>query len=241
MKIRTNIKNKFVFMDETGLLNDTKNQPYFAIGLLKILDTSPMYHVFEKLLSKAKQLHKKKNFEFKFADIRLTDYKIYMDLLNEYFSFSTASCAILVIDKTDPEFGYKSYFEDTWSAQIEYAKMLLKRDLSLDEMAIVIADHLPKPKASTKYFENEMRQNSKVLNACMLESHASLFIQIIDVLIGAVVYDFKREKSRSLSHVGRNAVCDFLNKKLGRENLTNSFSVTKPNEFKVWQFKPRKK
>ena len=224
-------------MDETGVLNDTRNQPYFAIGMMKLHDTGPMYRALERVSSKVKQFWGKKNFEFKFADIRNKDYKYYMNLIDEYFSFQDVYCKTLVIDKTNPKFHYKSYFSDPWAAQLGYMKILLEKTIALDEEVMIVADYLSRPKSSTKYFETEIRKNIGVFNACMLESHASLFIQVIDVIIGSIVYDFKRQKGPAVEHVGRNAVCDFLKKKLNRERLAENFDVSSPSNFGVWKWK----
>ena len=59
------MKNYFAFIDESGVLDESKNiQPYFAVGLLKILDTSLIgekltqrhYDYFSVQKSKRKEL-----------------------------------------------------------------------------------------------------------------------------------------------------------------------------------------
>ncbi|KAA3682856.1 hypothetical protein [Campylobacter fetus] len=55
---------------------------------------------------------------------------------------------------------------------------------------MVIADYLNRPKDKPCY-ESEISKLKNVFNACMLESDTSIFIQIVDILIGAVVYRYK--------------------------------------------------
>lgn len=40
-------------------------------------------------------------------------------------------------------------------------------------------------------FEDKMRELDNVYNACMLESNTSIFIQIVDIFLGAIIYRYK--------------------------------------------------
>jgi hypothetical protein len=75
----------------------------------------------------------------------------------------------------------------------------------------------------------------------VLESHASLFIQLVDVLIGCIVLDFKRERESGRKFdVFKVKVCDFLKGKLEVQSLARNFTKHQPNYFSVWEFKPIK-
>lgn len=72
----------------------------------------------------------------------------------------------------------------------------------------------------------------------MLESHASLFIQLVDILVGCVVFDFrmKLEAAASPNPVKRELV-EMLRMKVGVDSLAQKVEKTEPNRFTVWPFK----
>jgi len=74
----------------------------------------------------------------------------------------------------------------------------------------VLADFLGKPKTSNKYYEPEIRILSSVYNASVIESHACLFIQLVDILIGCIVLDFRRSREGKKVDEFKAKVCDFL-------------------------------
>ncbi len=106
----------------------------------------------------------------------------------------------------------------------------------------IIADYLGKPLASEKFYENEVSRLDVVYNSCMLESHASLLIQVVDVILGCVVLDFwkLREPNKKRDEV-KESVAALLRKKLGKKNLAQNFTASEPNYFSVWEFNPKPK
>lgn len=104
-------------------------------------------------------------------------------------------------------------------------------------------DHLSKPKASPKFYELEVakarsRGRNPVYNACMLESHASLFIQLVDVLVGCVVFDYRMKHRTDWSpNPLKRELVEMLRAKLGVESLAGKLLRTEPNRFTVWPFK----
>lgn len=243
--------NYLGFIDETGVLHNDPYQRFFAIGLLKILDTSALYEELRILKnrseSKLDSERQQKGFpkkdgalEFKFSSITTTSHEFYYELINLYFKFKQLQFCSLVIDKQNPGVKIEEIFPDTWSAYIGYSKLLLRNNLKFNDRICVIADFLGKPKTSNKYYEPEIKTISKVYNASVLESYASLFIQLVDVLIGCIVLDFKRARETSKKiDTYKAKVADFLKEKLGGQNLAENFTKYKPNYFSVWEFKPK--
>ncbi len=77
----------------------------------------------------------------------------------------------------------------------------------------------------------------------ILECEASIpFIQLVDVMIGCIVLDFKwaRQPERK-ADVFKGKVCDFLKGKLGLQSLSGNFTKHEPNYFSVWEFNPKQK
>ena len=244
--------NYFGFIDETGVLHNDADQRFFAIGLLKCEDTSALYEELRTLKNRAESKldyerqskglsAKKGSFEFKFASITRGSHEFYYELINLYFKFSRLQFCSLVIDKNNSDFKVEEVFPDTWEAYISYSKTLIQNNVQYPDHICVVADFLGKPKASNKYYEPEIRMLPTVYNATVLESHASLFIQLVDVLVGCVVLDFRRKRQPDKKYdVFKGKVCDFLKGKLDVKTLATSVTKHQPNYFSVWEFKPGK-
>lgn len=247
------MSNYFGFIDETGVLHNDPDQRFFAIGLLKCENTSALYEELRILKNRAESKLdlerqakgvsvKKGCFEFKFSSITRGSHEFYYELIGLYFKFAKLQFCSLVIDKANPGVKIEEVFPDTWEAYISYSKMLIKNNMKLDDRICVIADFLGKPKTSNKYYDLEIRALSTVYNATVLESHASLFIQLVDVLIGCIVLDFKRSRQPERKvDIFKAKVCDFLKSKLGVQSLAENSTKHQPNYFSVWEFSPKQK
>ena len=234
--------NYFGFIDETGVLHNDREQRFFGIGLLKCEDTSALYEELRILKNRVESKFKKGNFEFKFSSITGGSHEFYYELINLYSKFATLQFCSLVLDKANPAIKIDEVFPDTWEAYISYSKLLIKNNIKPNDKVCVIADFLGKPKTSNKYYEPEIKALSEVYNATVLESHASLFIQLVDVLVGCVVYDFRRSRqSEKKFDIIKGRVCDFLRGKLGVKTLDANLTLHQPNYFSVWEFNPKQK
>jgi len=242
------MKRIWVFMDETGVLANAPDQPFFGLGMMKIGQTATLYGELTKLMSRAKSKISPK-FEFKFNRINDANQGFYIRMVDLFFDFPELYFKAFIVDKHNPRFYFARYFPGTWEAQIGYSKLLLRNTIKADEQAAVVADYLDRPKASTLYFETEIAKLTRpksqktaaplVFNACMLESNASLFIQMVDVLLGLVVYDCKLQRGVIPSNKAKLSVTAVLKRHLGATNLCGTLDVTKPPYFGVWLFEPK--
>lgn len=245
VKLYPKIKeNNFIgFMDETGILSD-EGQRFFALGLLILSDTSILYAELWKLKNKVEsfldQKYKsyKKPFEFKFTKINKANFNFYLDLLELYFNFPDFRFCCFVLDKEDPKIDIGQY--DTWDYYIKYSITVIKNNVRKNENLFVIADYLGKPNDSLEYWEKSVNTIPNVYNAIMVESHASLFIQLVDVLIGSVTYGYKIEKQSLEPNKKKLAVYEYVTNKLNRKSLVGGFTETNPSYFNVWDFCPKK-
>ena len=234
--------NYLGFIDDTGVLTHDPNQRFFGLGLLKIEDTAPFYQEMvrlkDRILSALPRL--RKPFEFKFNEINRTNYKFYHDLLDLYFSFPQNYICIFVVDKMGSNFDMAKSFSSPWDAYITYSNLVIEKNLSPDDNICVIADFHSKPKISTKYYETELKRNNvQIFNVCMLESHASLYIQMVDVLTSSVVSDFRCKYNPSFkANYFKQGVVNLVKNKLGVKTLTQKLTVHKPNYFSVCPFEP---
>ncbi|PKP57765.1 hypothetical protein CVT91_09895 [Candidatus Atribacteria bacterium HGW-Atribacteria-1] len=239
------MKRYFGFLDDTGVLEHDPNQRFFGLGLLKLEETAPFYQEVATLKDKVVSFlpNLKKPFEFKFNKINKSNYRFYYELLEIYFSFPKINACIFVVDKMGINFDFPKYFISSWEAYIGYSKLLIKNNLGANDEICIIADFHQKPKSSNKYYETEVRScnMSQIYNVCMIESHASLYVQMIDVLIGAVNFDFKNKYDKNIRvNKIKKGIVNYLKKKLGVTSLAKNITIHKPNYFSVWLFDPKK-
>jgi hypothetical protein len=147
---------------------------------------------------------------------------------------------VFFLDKTDSQIDVARHFKSTWDAYISYARLVIRTKVKGGK-CIVVADYLLRPNAGTRYFEREVSKLAQVLDATMLESHASTLIQAIDVLTGCVNYQLRRRSGIVKSEGGKvkMRLAKYLAKKLGRTTLADDFKVVSPVSFEVWKFKPK--
>lgn len=229
-------------MDESGVLENDPDQKLFALGFLFIGDTSELVESLSQLKATARRNLKMKRgqaFEFKFNKLTYQTVTYYEQLIDEVLS-SSVRVVIFLLDKSDPKIDVPRYFKSTWDAHIAYTKLVLRNKMRGKD-CIVVADYFLRPKKNPKRFETEVSKLTSVMNATMLESHACILIQAIDVLTGCVSYHFKRKgkKSRSKSGKMKERLAKYLARKLGRKSLTRDFKINRPISFEVWKFKPK--
>ncbi len=188
------MKQLFGFMDETGVLSNDPLQRFFALGLLKLENTSALFEDMKRLKDR---YSKPKGFEYKFTGIKKdSDLAIHKELIDICFAHPEFSFACIVVDKLNEN---HSTPDSTWEMQLELAKKHIKSNVKQGEKIAIIADYLSKPNKSTQYFEDELQKLQKVFNACMIESDSSIFVQIVDIFIGCIVYSYKIEHGLSAS------------------------------------------
>ena len=81
----------------------------------------------------------------------------------------------------------------------------------------------------------------QVVNATMLESHACILIQAIDVIMGCVCYEFKKKGKMVKSREGKMKMrlSKHLAKRLDLPSLADNIKLINPISFEVWKFEPK--
>ncbi len=208
----------FSFIDETGLLDESKNiQPYFGVGLLKIEDVSLLtekltqkhYDYYSSQKEKRREMIKSlkdnprrltekeldllllstRHYEYKFTKITPTTLEKYKQFLDTAFDFPLYFCA-LVIDKSDEKFT-SAFYKNYWEAYISYSKLVCKHNCSNGNMA-VIADYMNRPAKSDKYFEDELNKLPNVYKTIRANSESFLLLQLTDLLLGSTVFQWRQ-------------------------------------------------
>ncbi|MEK7080574.1 MAG: DUF3800 domain-containing protein [Patescibacteria group bacterium] len=227
----------FAFIDETGILDGSKEiQPYFAVGLLRIgevaliteeltkrhydyysLQKEKRKGVIQNLKIKPKELSAEelnllllstRHYEYKFTKITPTTIEKYKQFLDTAFKFPLHFC-VLVIDKNDPNFKltiYKNY----WEAYISYSKLISKYNCQ-DGTTTIIADYMNRPSASDKYFEKELDFLSGVFRTLRANSESFLLLQLTDLLLGSVVFQWRQANNFVKDSNRAKAKIEFVN------------------------------
>lgn len=195
-----------------------------------------------------------KDFEMKFDRINSTNNTIYKALIDDYFTVADARFTALIIDKNDPAFNPVVTFPGTWEAYITYASMILARELSnlKPESLCALIDYISKPSNITTIFEEEVagKTNQRLsrrglgninLQCTQMESHANLIIQIVDVLLGAVTFDYKLNNGLISPNLQarREVVSNAVKTNLEKTDLKGSFTKHVPSYFSVWEMQWR--
>jgi hypothetical protein len=198
--------------------------------------------IFESFFILFNLLKNNKRFEFKFNLIDEISIDDYLNLINIYFQFSNLYFCALVIDTQNPTFNFKKFFPNSWEAYIGYSKMIIRNNFSLKEKVAVIADYIQMAHNSNKFFEKDLNLIPNVFNTCRVESDASLFIQVVDVMLGAVVYDFKIKDGiigKEDPKFPKTKLVKQIRKYLRQDTLAKKFTVNKPSYFNVWPFRSK--
>ncbi|MFA5230767.1 MAG: DUF3800 domain-containing protein [Candidatus Paceibacterota bacterium] len=186
-------------------------------------------------------------FELKFKYVNFSNNLIYKAFIDNYFQFPNVRFCALVIDREDQ--ALTSDLEP-WDTYIHRAAMLLANNIKHIQPCniCVLADDLTRPRVIRKTFEQSLKDainarlikmgiGKSVFGVTRLESHASLMLQAVDVLLGAVMYDFKKQQgfiSEKLA-LRQDVVVREIRQKLGTDTLAKNYTYNKPNYFSVWK------
>jgi hypothetical protein len=193
-----------------------------------------------------------KKFELKFKFVNFTNNIIYKEIINTYFRFPNCRFSAAIIDRQDPNFKPNEAFSSPWYMYMSYAAMLLASNINnLGECRIcVLADDLTKSRNIQETFEqalvdkiySRLKQDGierTIFNVARLESHSSLMLQLVDILLGCVMYDFKKKTGLIAKKLvqRQELVVAGVREILGRNKLSEHFTANQPSYFNVWKVK----
>ena len=256
------------------LPSSTKEQPVYGIGLLIIHDPAALTDSFYKLhfaFKSARTVQRNevrkqikeegrsltigeldrlmwstRHHEYKFSEVTQHNLQQYIDLLNLYFSFQSVEFHALLIDKTAPEFDLGQWGHDPWRAYVELARELLRRRLKQPVFAVV--DLQGQPKDSSIGVEERICSLAQLMGCLRATSDMSIFLQIVDVLLGCVQFDWKDHHGyydgASKRAKAKRDLTDFVRNKIGLppskpilSQSRNFWKKTKPSIFSAWLYK----
>ena len=263
------------FVDETGVLSTSvQEQPVYGIGLLVVHDPAPvtdsLYNLHFSFRSNRTEWRNQirrnirqegryltldeldhlmwstRHHEYKFSEVTHHNLQQYVDLLNLYFSFPNVEFHALLIDRTQPEFDLAKWGNDIWLAYVELARELLKRRLQRPVFAIV--DLQGQPKDASIRLEDRICSLPQVAGCIRATSDMLIFLQIVDVMLGCVQFDWKDQLGfygkNSLRAGAKRDLANFMRTKMGlptgKPILSPSktfWKTTTPSVFTAWLYK----
>ena len=261
------------FIDETGVLSSSsERQPIYGIGMLVVPATRQITDSFYRLhfnfvqnratrrSAIRKEIRAKgtsptldevdrlmwstRHHEYKFTEVTRSNIQEYIDVLNLYFSFPYLEFHSLIMDRLDPDASLGRWNNDEWEAYTHFAKELMEKSLTRDVFAIV--DLQGEPKKSNVHLEDVLCSIPSVKGCLRATSDMSIYLQLVDVLLGCVQFDFKDHagfyETTSRRAQAKRDLANLLKSKLGmgREDafLQAGQSFNRwdaPSTFTVWR------
>lgn len=204
------------------------------------IDTDFKNNQMDKVLEQAKST---KSFEMKFKAINQENQDLYIHILQKYFKQANYRFSAIVLDRQDKDF--KPNGMSHWDRYLNNAAMLIANNIRkiTDGEFVVVADQISQPENCPPY-ENSLcskicdRLKAKdvptesLFGSVRIESHSATFLQLVDIFVGAIGYDFIGEdKERKVEFM------KILREKIGlqgkvQQNITREI----PNYFSVWKY-----
>jgi len=235
--LENRIKTPVCFFDETGLLNNEVDK-FFILGMIKCLRPHRLYNLIQKIRDKNHFYD-----EIKWKKVNAKNFNIMRRVIDAFFATYNTSFYCIVLHKDNMDF--ERYFNnDFFKVYQSFTPLLLKRNIQVDEMVSVIADHYSTPnkdefEMKVRNHVNDNGQKMSIHSVVRINSSGSDLIQIADLLMGAVNYEFKLScnliKNPSTAKV---QLLTYLKQILKIENLTNHI---KSEKFNIMIFDPKKR
>lgn len=191
-----------------------------------------------------------KNFELKFIYINFLNNQIYRKLLKDYFQILDVRFSAIIIDRLDPNYHPDNFFTNTWDMYSGFLATLLSSNLKNipDCQLCLLPDYLNIPNLKGITFEGTIMNKLKkrlgdeicqksIFNITRLESHSHLLIQLVDILLGCVIYDFKIQNAIISKKPRKEPVVNVIRELMDKNNLAQNFTKNSPNYFSVWKIK----
>lgn len=220
-----------MFFDETGSINDKVNR-FFCLGMIKCLQ--PFY-----LDSKIRAIRQKNQFydEIKWNTLSKLKLKVIKEIVETVFDTPGIYFSSIVINKDEIDFA-KEFENNPYKAYQGFTEILLKQSIEDNEVLTVLADYVTTPKEIK--FEVDVKHNiNKTLDRLAIggihrvDSKGVNIIQIVDLLIGSVVYCYKRDLKLVSGDKNKVKILNLVLEKVQRENFIGGVSAKK---FKVIEY-----
>lgn len=177
-----------LYCDEsTHLMHD--HHPYMLLGYVGIA-----YNQIEMAKTQIKEIRERHNFkgEMKWTNVHEATYPMYKDLV-DYFFMTDLNFRAIIVDKSQIDESRPDYTSNDFYYRMYY--QLLHNEMNLENNYNVYLDI--KDTCSSKKLtklKDILKWNSSITKLQFVRSHESCFVQLADVIMGAVNYNLRYEK-----------------------------------------------
>ena len=177
-----------IYCDEsTHLIHD--RHPYMLLGYVSI--AYPQIRIAKEAIKNIKNKYNYKD-EFKWTSVHQATYKVYAELV-DWFFMSDLEFRAVVVDKTQIDESRQDYTFNDFYYKMYFQLLHTKVDFqNTYNVYMDIKDTCSSEKLST--LKRIMGNNSSIGNLQFIRSHESVFIQLADVLMGAINYNLRKKK-----------------------------------------------
>ena len=164
-----------IYCDEsTHMMHD--GHPYMLLSY-----TSIAYPQIRMAKAAIKAIKEKHNYteELKWTNVHQATYKVYADLI-DWFFMNDLEFRAIIIDKSEIDESRKDYTYNDF-----YYKMYYNVYLDIKDTC---------SSAKLARLKKIMENNSSIRTLQFIRSHESVFVQLADVLMGAINYNLRLEK-----------------------------------------------
>jgi len=208
-----------------------------------------------------KILKKNRCFEMKFDYLSQSSLPFYQRMLNIFLNNKNNRFSAMVIDRQHPSFDGR-FIQDTWDSFINYLTSLILREMSnlQEDKFCFIVDEITKPKTKMLSFENALLEKIKskipsynyktgssikfenIFGILSIKSNSNHLLQLVDVLIGSVMYDFKKKVGLTSEKVEnkKEILVQEIRTTLGVADLAHDLTKHSPVYFSVFEAKWKK-
>ncbi len=226
---------QFCFFDETGLLNSPRDK-FFGVAMIKVQKP-------EELFEAIKQLRDELSFydEIKWSKIYNKNAPVINKFVDLFFTYDKAKFSCYIFKKSDLDL--KEHFNgNLYSAYTSFAAMQVCANLGRKESAMLIMDDLSVPKGTQfealvkrKINRNQKFEHNPALGVIRAYSKGVEMIQLADLLLGAVAYEFKL--NAGLIPGPGDAKKSVLSNVIKKARVKSLASDVKTSNLDVWVFK----
>lgn len=203
----------FMFLDETGTLGGQRD-PFFAVGLLHCVEPYELLRPIQRIRDTQAFYD-----EIKWNKVSNKNLPILKDVVSMVLS---QGCRFNVFIADKQKHDVIGRFGGQFKAYECLARQLVIGAVRPNEVAWIIADEYSTPSHETfeenvRDYVNKKLKRTAVAGVCRMRSGGVDLLQVIDLLLGAIVYEYKAEsgavqsasykpKTLLLEHLKREAV-----------------------------------
>jgi len=226
----------FLFMDESGVLQSRQTQPFFAVGTLWLPRPESLHRRLLDVRARAAfDLGiPGRQFEFKLNRVTKRTLPFFREAMRETLLAIEASVVVTVLKKSEHPMLLEATTQQRWSIYCACARQAVGNHVArVSGTAIVLADYLDCPRAASASLEEELRQVPGILNVLLLESDSSLLIQAVDLLVGGILFDFRRREACPPSDLVKLELVEILLQELGIPQFEMSLALNRPCKLQI--------